>query len=114
MSRRSTLNHRVVGICRVVALMMTVSAMTAVFTRSTFAQYDEIQKIVASDSAPGSGYGQTVALDGDLLVTGAQWAASSEGAVYVYRFDGSSWGEVQQIPAPAGSDGMSRPVFVAR
>lgn len=62
----------------------------------------EEQRLTASDAAQDDFLGAVVALDGDTAVLGAYGDDASgpdSGAVYVFRFDGTSWVEVQQLVA---------------
>jgi len=64
------------------------------------------QKLVASDGAPGDEFGTNVVLRGDVAFVaapisnvGVQPPLLQAGAVYVFRYDGSSWNEVQKLTA---------------
>jgi hypothetical protein len=63
----------------------------------------EEQKITASDGTVHDTYGTAVALDGDVAVIGApeEFVKGSleAGAVYIYRFDGTTWNEEQKLKA---------------
>jgi hypothetical protein len=64
-------------------------------------------RIQASDQQEGASFGLSVALDGDVLVTGAMnhhknpkgRKSKFTGAAYVYRHDGSSWVEEAKLEA---------------
>lgn len=60
------------------------------------AQWIEEQELVAGPILPFQDFGRSVALDGDVAVVGAPGNNCQE-AVYVYRFDGTSWLEDQQL-----------------
>ena len=67
-------------------------------------QWVQEQKLVASDPTGADQFGRAVAIDGDTAVIGA-WVSDaggpSSGAAYVFRFDGSTWFEQQQLlPEP--------------
>ncbi len=69
------------------------------------------QKLIAIDRAKGDQFGGSVAVGADVIMIGAVGHAEhgeSSGAVYVYRFDGSRWGESQVLHA---SDGQSGDLF---
>jgi hypothetical protein len=63
------------------------------------------QKLIASDAQPHGGFGSAVALSGDVIAISAATSpcATGEvcGAVYAFRFTGTSWIEEQKITAPA-------------
>ncbi len=73
----------------------------------------EMQKLLASDQQPGDEFGFAVAIDGDTaLISGLQHiheGAPGTSAVYVFRYNGSSWMETQELLASAGTwgDGFS-------
>ena len=62
--------------------------------------YDET-KIIASDGGDGVGqdfFGISVAIDGDTIVTGSMWDddnGESSGSAYVYKWNGTSYGEIK-------------------
>src|SRR5262245_30652003 len=58
----------------------------------------------ASDGAANDLLGNSVAVSGDSILAGAPYHADS-GAVYVFRFDGASWSEVQTLVPPDASSG---------
>ncbi|HWA76913.1 MAG TPA: FG-GAP repeat protein [Polyangiaceae bacterium] len=61
------------------------------------------QKLVASDAIAGSAFGQSVALEGDLLVAGAPQDSSSNGAAYLFRRSNNSWQqEAKLVPSDPG------------
>ncbi len=63
------------------------------------------QELAASDASSEDQFGRSVAIQGDLLLVGASGAGSqSQGAVYVFRFDGTRWNEEQRLTS---SDGAS-------
>lgn len=58
------------------------------------------QKLIASDTAGlNERYGTRVALCGDVIAASAPSADGGHGAVYVSRFDGTQWNEVQKLTA---------------
>ena len=61
-------------------------------------------KLTNSDAAVFDGYGSAVSIDGDWAVVGAS-GAGSQGKVYVYHRNGSTWTEeAQLVPSAPGSD----------
>ncbi|MGB9177323.1 MAG: hypothetical protein WCB46_11405 [Methanoregula sp.] len=62
-------------------------------------------KLTASDPAPGAYFGQSVALQGNLIAIGARNAdPNGAGAVYLFRNSGEDWTQVARV---APSDGKT-------
>ncbi len=60
------------------------------------------QKLLASDAAAGDEFGRSVAVHGNTIVVGSPLedaGGNAAGAVYVFRYDGSSWTQTQKIIA---------------
>ena len=76
-----------------------------VFERSG-TSWTQQAKLSAADGAAFDGFGNAVAIDGDIVVVGAQNAAvngnASQGAVYVYAFDGA-WNFESRLAASDGA-----------
>ncbi len=69
--------------------------------------------LLARDGDPGDFFGWWVAIDGDVIIVGADGEDSSgptSGAAYVFRFNGTTWVEEQKLTA---SDASTRDVFGA-
>lgn len=81
-----------------------VSSGSAYVFRYDGSSWSEEQKLTASDGGPGDFFGE-VSVSGDVVVVGADGVSNSSGAVYVYRYDGSSWIEEQKLLASDGVDG---------
>ena len=66
------------------------------------------EKIYASDAQAGAGFGRTLVLEGSELHVGAftSSSATEPGVVYVFRFDGTSWVEEQQVGASDETPGV--------
>ncbi|MFO0980902.1 MAG: FG-GAP repeat protein [Planctomycetota bacterium] len=74
--------------------------------RKNGAAYLLEQKLIASDPTCGAWFGFSCDLDGSVLAVGAPHApgiVADAGAVYVFRFNGSSWVEEQKIAATDGA-----------
>ncbi|UCD75407.1 MAG: FG-GAP repeat protein [Phycisphaerales bacterium] len=84
------------------------SGAAYVFRYDGASTWQEEGKLIASDGAPYDQFGQSVAVDGDLVLVGAYLddsGASNAGSVYVFRFDGSVWWEEARLSADdAASD----------
>jgi hypothetical protein len=61
-------------------------------------------KLTASDSAPGDGLGDSVAISGSTAVVGASFENSQTGAAYVFVRSGTAWSQQAKLTA---SDGVS-------
>ena len=92
--------------CMLVAFVLGLGATQAL------AQCEEEKKLTASDGALGDQFGQSVSVSGDTAVVGAGWndcpAGGACGTAYIYRFNGTSWVEVQKLTA---SDAGLRDLF---
>nr|NQU89873.1 FG-GAP repeat protein [Bacteroidota bacterium] len=68
--------------------------------------WTQTQKLIASDSASLSKFGQSVAISGDYIIIGAygdNGNGSSSGAAYIFHYNGTSWVEMQKITANDGT-----------
>jgi len=67
----------------------------------------EVEKLVAFDAAEDDSFGNSVAVEGDLLVVGAHKDSNAEGssagATYIYRKNGQVW-ELEEKVYPTGTD----------
>ena len=83
--------------CMLVAFVLGLGATQAL------AQCEEEKKLTASDGALGDQFGYSVSVSGDTAVVGASEddcaAGGACGAAYIYRFNGTSWVEVQKLTA---------------
>ena len=68
------------------------------------------QKLTAIDGTSDDQFGNSVGIDGEVLVVGSHFAdrptASSAGAVYVFRRSGTVWTQVQKLLSTAGPFGV--------
>ena len=55
------------------------------------------QKITAADVQSGSDFGSNLAVDGDLLLVGAQLADNDDGAAYVFKRAGLTYSQTQKL-----------------
>lgn len=79
------------------------AAFIHTYNGSSWAQ---TQKLIASDSASLSNFGQSVAISGDYVIVGAygdNGNGSSSGAAYIFHYNGTSWVEMQKITANDGA-----------
>ena len=71
--------------------------------------WSEVQKLTASDAAEGDNFGDSVAVDGKLIVVGA-WSES----VYVFQsLDDGNWTEMQKLTASDAAAGAQFGVSVS-
>lgn len=79
-----------------------------VFTRSGLI-WSQQQKLVAADGNDHDFFGSSVALDGDTILIGAEYADvdsnSVQGAAYVFTHSGSIWSQQQKLVAADGASG---------
>ena len=92
---------------RILKTSLVGAAAAALFTvtgnvSATALDWQEAQKLLASDGAHSDYFGTSVALSGDVALVGAPGDARS---VYVYRFDGAQWVEEQTLVASDGAEG---------
>ncbi|MEE9129335.1 MAG: FG-GAP repeat protein, partial [Phycisphaerales bacterium] len=79
----------------------------------------EMQKLLASDGASLNHFGHAVALDGDVALIGAGGHQhdddSGTGSAYVFRHNGSSWVQGQELIASDGAwqDGFGTSVSIS-
>ena len=59
--------------------------------------WNQEQKLVPSASGPGANAGTSVAIDGDVAVVGVPGSAAGQGAVAVFRHNGTRWVEQQTL-----------------
>jgi hypothetical protein len=71
-------------------------------TRDTVARQ---QKISSPRGMPSDAFGSAVSVFGNTLVVGSPGYNDGQGAVYVYRFDGTRWVEAQMLLAADGEAG---------
>lgn len=123
-------NHEIIAggidMKNMLALMLMIIAAVAVFScESIFNdQMDSLKsnyfhgtrQFVASDGAASDWFGYRVAVsaDGSTVVVGAEEVDSQRGAVYVYRWNGSSWVEIKLTASdPAAGDSFGYSVSVS-
>jgi hypothetical protein len=78
-----------------------------VFTR-TGTTWTQQQKLLASDGTAGDRFGNSVSLNSDTAIIGANYDNSSKGAAYVFTRTGTTWTPQQKLLA---SDGVANDRF---
>ena len=66
------------------------------------------EKLLTSDGFGGDNLGESVSIDGNVAVAGARLhddSGADSGSAYVYRFDGATWNEEQELLAGDGVGG---------
>ncbi|WP_420615717.1 choice-of-anchor B family protein [Candidatus Palauibacter sp.] len=76
-----------------------------VFRRSGTDGWVEIAAIPAPSGVYGDGFGEALAVEGDVLVVGAPKENESRGAAYVFVREGSMWSFWERLEAPDGMPG---------
>lgn len=75
--------------------------------RCTGGTWFQEAKLVPADGAVGDLFGTSVAMVGNLIVVGASSDddnGTSSGSIYVFRYDGTSWNEMDKITANDGDE----------
>ncbi len=80
--------------CWIAILVLLLTVGSSGTARS--ADFEFESKLVASDSAPNSAFGDSVSVEGGLALIGASNDGLS-GAAYVYRFGTTDWVEEQKL-----------------
>ncbi len=65
-------------------------------------------KLTASDGAADDYFGYSVSISGDYAIVGAYYdddSGSNSGSAYIFKRDGTSWGEQAKITASDGAAG---------
>ncbi len=76
-----------------------------VFTRN--GSWGELQKLTAGDASANDSFGQSVAIDQDIIVVGAADDVAtngSSGSAYIFQQSGSTWSETQKLVPNDGDD----------
>jgi hypothetical protein len=66
------------------------------------------QKLLASDGAASDNFGRSVSVSGDTVIVGAECEndkGDDSGSAYIFRYNGSSWGEEAKLTASDGATG---------
>lgn len=84
---------------------MTKSGAAYVFKRDNNGNWTQVAKLISADAAPGSEFGVSVSLSGDILAIGSH-KDGNQGSVQVFRraTDGI-WKQFQKISAADGATG---------
>jgi len=81
------------GACAITVLFLSASAPGQIL--------NETQKLLASDGSSGANFGDSVSISGNVAIVGAP-RHYPDGAAYIFRWDGSSWVEEEQLFVPGG------------
>ena len=68
----------------------------------------EVQKLVASDGSEYDEFGKHVSIGGNVAIVGSQYHDDNgvdSGSAYVFRFNGVSWDEEQELLPSSGAAG---------
>jgi len=83
------------------------SGSAYVFTRSG-SVWSQQAKVIATDTAEGDAFGQSIALSGDTVVIGAPHdddKGDDSGSVYVFTRSGTVWSQEAKLTAADGAEG---------
>jgi len=72
------------------------------------ASWSWVAELVANDHAPGTGFANALAIDGDRLVVGARYDDTHEpgtGSAYVFEYSDGTWSQVAKLIADDGAQG---------
>jgi len=96
---------------RSIVCLVVVIALATFFCGMGSAQeqcdWEEIQKLNASDGDQSDSFGFSVSIDGDVMVVGARGDddnGDDSGSAYVFRYDGCDWIEEAKLLASDGAD----------
>ena len=79
-----------------------------IITLCLYSDWNEIEKILASDGDGGDRFGYSVSISGDYAVIGAYQDddnGSDSGSTYIFQRNGSNWTEQAKLTASDGADG---------
>ena len=97
--------YAVVGAPNAAKTAGTPNSGTAyVFQYDNSREWNEVQKLTASDAGEGDRFGRAVAIDGDYIVIGSfldDNNGDESGSVYVYELQGAAWESVSEAFTPA-------------
>jgi hypothetical protein len=75
-----------------------------IFSRSG-SNWNEEQKLTASDGEPGDNFGISVSIFENLIIVGASGDDDGKGSAYLFNYSGSSWIEEHKLTASDGEIG---------
>jgi hypothetical protein len=82
------------------------SGAAFVFQESDGGDWDEVQKLVASDGEAGDYFGDRVGVNAETIVVGA-YRANQFGSAYIFEKDGGIWNEVARLNPVSGQFGYA-------
>ena len=91
------------------AIPLLVCAFAALSGQAAAAE----QQVLAVDGAAGDGFGDSVAIEGDVVVIGAPAHNTGQGAVYVFSRSGDAWSQTGKLTASDGLPGDALGTAVA-
>jgi len=102
-------------------LLLTLTAFCLMIIQVNAQDWNEVIKIVASDSTTGDNFGKSVSIDGDYAIVGAHNEGEmggyqsnyGAGAAYLLKRVDGDWSEVQKIVAGDGEGGDNFGVSVS-
>ena len=85
------------------AMLILILAISA----NLFSDWNELQKVLASDGAYNDNFGMSVSISGDYAVIGAKWNddnGDNSGSAYIFHRMGTTWSEQAIITASDGAE----------
>jgi phosphopantetheinyl transferase len=89
-------------------ILRTLYLLLGIFIILQASDYDEIQKLVASDRAEGDSFCWSISISGDYAIVGAYSedddasgdnTLSAAGSAYIFKLDGTSWSQKAKLMA---------------
>ena len=88
---------------------LSLSGSAYIFKRDSLGNWNETQKIIASDRASGDQFGKSVSISGNTIIVGSRresedtaglYTITSAGSAYIFKIDSTgNWSESQKIVA---------------
>jgi hypothetical protein len=89
---------------------VTLAAL-AVAAPLSLAQLGTPVQVIASDPGANRYFGNSVAISGDIMVVGGPLlngsVANTDGSVYIFRWNGTTWVQEQKVPGPTSGSGTA-------
>jgi hypothetical protein len=96
----------VVGAYSQTADSKTAAGAAYVYERDSNGDWAEVTRLTASDASESAAFGRSVAVDGDVIVVGANQDQDQDmGAAYVFEKSSGVWSEVAKLQASDGESG---------
>ncbi len=88
------------------SLLLIALAVLFIFpAASAYANWPELEKLLASDGAGDERFGRSVSISGDYVIVGALGDDNYTGSAYIFYYDGTSWSQQVKLLASDGATG---------